>query len=195
MQDNLFQKLISESEAGDEDAKSQLWELVYTEMKKLAHYRLAGSNPVSLSPTMLVHEVYLKLDTPAHLEVADKAHFMAVVCRAMRFVLADYVRKKGAAKRGVYLEADTLHEEVEPQGHDPLELLVLNEAIEKLGRLDSRLAHVIECRYFGGLTNGETAQALGLSLRGVERLWARAKLYLFKILQTGTQQTHGDKDS
>ena len=98
--DDIFQKLIAESESGDEEAKSQLWEQVYSEMKKLAHYRLARSKPVSISPTMLVHEVFLKMDSPEKLGIANKSHFMALICRAMRFILADYSRRKGAVKRG-----------------------------------------------------------------------------------------------
>jgi len=184
---DVFAGLRQRCLAGDAQAESELWDLVYSEMKKLAHYRLAGSKPVSLSPTMLVHEVYLKLGPPEQISVTGRAHFTAVVCRAMRFILADYARRKGAEKRGVFLEFATLVEEGEPAKEDPFELVVLNEAVEKLEKIDERLSRVVECRYFGGLSTQETAEALNLSQRNAERLWSKAKLYLYQHLKSGAR--------
>ena len=154
------------------------WEDIYLELKKIAHHRLKGSGPQTvLSPTVLVHEAYMKLSASGSLTGKGKTHLMALASRAMRFVLIDYVRKKKHAKDCVFI---TLKENEAAFEHERIDFLWLNSELERLDQLDSLLVQVVECRFFAGLSVAETAVALELNQRKVERLWQKARLYLLK---------------
>lgn len=165
------------------EALDCLISLVYPELKRIAHNRLrAECVHHTLSTTALVHEAYLKLADQTKIQGQNRAQFFAVASIAMRRILVDHARKQSTAKRGgnclrVPLDADNLSVE---EASDAI--LALNGALERLARVDERLCHVVECRFFGGLTEEETAAALGVTARTVERDWAKAKALLYEDL-------------
>ena len=168
---------------GDEDAFDRLVELVYPDLRRIAHHHLAGaSRGRPVDTTALVHEAYLKL---AHVEggVWDgRAQFLAFCSKAMRRILIDYARRRSATKRGgerirVPLRDDSAV--VEAEVHRVLEV---EQALQRLERHNERMARIVECRFFGGMSVSDTAEALGASVRTVEREWARARAYLHEAL-------------
>ena len=133
----------------------------------------------TIDTTGLVHEAYLKLVDQTRAEYRDRSHFFAVAARAMRQILVDEARRRSAGKRGGGVAAVTLEEDRHGGvSADADFLLSLEEALQSLGRLDPRLPRVVECRFFAGLSEEETADALGISTRTVQRDWMRAKAWL-----------------
>lgn len=181
-------RLLNESAGGDRGAGERLWTLVYDEVRRIAHYELARRGGATLSTTGLVHEAYFKLTGGPSVDFQNRGHFYAVACRAMRQVLIDRARTRNAEKRGGGQAAVTLdHETVGAGGDRAEELLELDEALTQLASVNPRLEQVVECRFFGGLSFRETAEALGISLRTAEREWARARAYLYRMLQTAPE--------
>lgn len=164
--------------------KDQLWNHAYQDLKKLAHYFLANKNGVgkTLSPTALVHEVYMKLLASEETEIKNKNHFIAVCCNAMRWVIVQDYRKKNTDKRGGAGEKATLSENIVFEGNEAVEVLALNQGLERLEQLDQELARIVEMRFFGGLTTQEVADALEVTTRTVERKWLKAKVFLMEIM-------------
>lgn len=156
---------------------------VYDELRELARRRLRDEQAGhTLNSTALVHEAYLRLSSLDDGQWRDRAQFFALASTVMRHVLVDYARRRSAEKRGGSRSAVTLDPDrfaIEPRLP---EFLAVNEALDQLALLDPRLVHVVECRFFGGLTARETAEALGTSLRTVERDWMRARAYLHELL-------------
>jgi RNA polymerase sigma factor (TIGR02999 family) len=171
---------------GDRQAFDQLLPLVYDDLRRIARRHLRRSRPGhTLDTTGLVHESYLKMVDQARVDWQDRAHFLAVSARAMRQVLIDYARRRSAAKRGGGVRPATLDEgrvAVEEQAEW---LLALDQALARLGERNERLARVVECRFFAGLSEEETAAALGVSLRTVQRDWMRARAWLQEELRGG----------
>jgi len=179
---------------GAPDGMERLIPLVYAELRRIAHRQLAAeSSGHTLSTTALVHEAYLRLAEQAQTGWASRPQFFALAARTMRRVLVDYARRRGAARRGgvrarpvsldaaeVGSDADALS--VAARGD---ELLALDEALERLAAVDARLAQVVECRFFGGLTEAETAEALGVSTRTVSSDWTMARGWLYRALSAG----------
>lgn len=156
---------------------------VYEELRKIAHRHLRKERSGhTLNTTALVHESYVSLAGSDKLEWESRTHFCAVASRAMRHILVDYARRRAAAKRGGGRIQVTLGEGVAAQQGLPYDLLALDEALQALADRDERLARVVECRFFGGMTVDETADALEVSRRTVERDWTRAKAYLYRTL-------------
>src|SRR5438105_7318329 len=159
----------------------------YHELRAVAHRRLrARGHEATLSTTALVHEVYLKLVDQSRAERGwrDHAHFLAVASMAMRHVLVDRARERQALKRGGARRHVTLDEE-QVGAEDQAEVLLhLEEALEQLAAWEPRLARVVECRFFGGLTEPETAEALGLTTRTVQRDWVKARVLLRRALES-----------
>ena len=179
-----FGELLTQIRAGDALAEEQLWEMVYQEIKNLARRRLGGRPAgTTLSATALVHEVYLKIGDQNALNVKDRGHFMALVCRVMRQVMVQNARYKGAQKRGEFQTPLTLGEPMDHNHSGPVDLIALNRALKDLHEVDPRLVTMVECRFFGGLSAEETARVLDVSVRTVERGWTKAKLYLLKSLR------------
>lgn len=157
---------------------------VYEELRELAHRRLRDEQlGHTLGTTALVHEAYLRLKPLDGGAWRDRAQFFALASKVMRHVLVDYARRRKAEKRGGALAPVTL----DPDRHaiEPRlpEFLAVNEALDQLATLDDRLVRVVECRFFGGLSAAETAEALGTSQRTVERDWTRARAYLHEMLR------------
>lgn len=175
--------LLAQCSAGDDAAFDRLIPLVYEDLRRIAHRQLAGERVGhTLSTTAVVHEAYLQLVNQATASWRDRAHFFAVAARVIRHVLIDYARTRGRQKRGGGAIQIPLNEELDGRGPDTVDLLALEEALSELARRDPRLDRIVECRFFGGMTMKDTAEALGLSLRTVERDWMRAKAYLYQAL-------------
>jgi RNA polymerase sigma factor (TIGR02999 family) len=171
------------------EARDRLMPLVYDQLRRVAHRQLAAEpTGHTLSTTALVHEAYLKLVDQTRVEWRDRAHFFAIAARAMRRILIDYARRHRALRRGGLPDgtraAPVSLDAVDVPVHEGAEvLLALDEALERLGRVDRRVAQVVECRFFGGLTEAETASALAVSQRTVAREWAVAKGWLYRELR------------
>jgi RNA polymerase sigma factor (TIGR02999 family) len=175
--------LLIDLRAGGRRAVDRLLPLVYDELRTVAHRLLQRENTGhTLTTTALVHESYLRLVDQRRVEWTDRAHFFAVAAMAMRRILVDYARKQRATKRGAGQPALPLDDAVALADERAEELLALNEALTRLARLDGRLARVVECRFFGGLTTEETAAALAVTARTVERDWAKARSWLYQEL-------------
>ena len=174
--------LLADLRDGDEAAVDALLPLVYDELRALAGGQLRRERDGhTLTPTALVHEAYLRLvgqDAPWE----NRAHFFGVASLAMRRVLVHYARRRAAGKRGGGALAVTLHEDG-VAGEAPAEdVLALDEALDRLAALAERPARVVEMRFFGGLTQEETAAALGVSVPTVQRDWQAAKAWLGRAL-------------
>jgi RNA polymerase sigma factor (TIGR02999 family) len=156
----------------------------YDELRALAHGRLARGGRGTLSTTALVHEVYLKLADQSSLAWTDRAHFLALVSLAMRYVLVDRARELATLKRGGP-GCHVTFDDNEISADDQAELVLdLNDALDRLAAWDPRLARVVDCRFFGGLTETETAVALGITVRTVQRDWVKARILLRRALDS-----------
>jgi len=174
---------------GAPDAMDRLAPLVYERLRRIAHRQLRAE-PMghTLSTTALVHEAYLKLVDQTRAEWQDRGHFFAVASGAMRRILVDYARRYRAARRGggedgAPVRPISLDDTEIPVAERADALVALDEALERLGEFDERQARVVECRFFGGLTEEETAAALGISQRTVAREWVTARGWLFQELR------------
>jgi RNA polymerase sigma factor (TIGR02999 family) len=176
--------LLVRAGAGDRDALDAAFPIVYGTLRALAarHLRREADGH-TLSPTALVHEAWLRLSAESHAAWRDRAHFLAVASLAMRRILVDHARRHHAARRGAGAARVPLEDLDAVPAEARAELLVaLDEALARLARLDARQARVVECRFFGGLTEEEVAETLGVGLRTVKRDWAKARAWLFRDL-------------
>ena len=172
--------LLNRMSTGDQDAQAELMELVYPELSRLARRQRRRSDPMATRTTGLVNEAYLRL-VGRGADYADREHFLAVAATAMRHVLVDHARSRQRLKRGGDRRSTTLGDG--PAVMNDLDLvLAIHEALDGLGAIDPRLVQVVECLYFAGLTGEETADALGVSLRTVRRMWRAAQTWLRREL-------------
>jgi RNA polymerase sigma factor (TIGR02999 family) len=179
--------LLVQLRSGDPEPIDRLYALVYEELARIAHRQLRNERPDhTLGTTGLVHETYLRLVDQTRIEWRDRGHFFAMAARAMRRILVDYARQYRALRRGGGLRRVSLNEQaaVAERGET---LLALDEALGRLAALSQRLSQVVECRYFGGLTEEETAEALGVTTRTVQRDWAKARGWLYLELREGSK--------
>ena len=165
---------------GDRKALEAILPLVYNELRRLArsHLRLQRPNH-TLQTTALVHEAYLRLAGEKSVHVENRSHFLGIAAQLMRWILVDYERKRRAAKRGAGLTLLTLDQNLAPPRRD-VDVLALDEALDRLGKLDSRQSQIIELRYFGGLSIEDTSEFLGISPATVKRSWASARAWLLR---------------
>lgn len=178
--------MLHDARTGDESARERLFELVYGELHALASRQLrAGATP-TMQATVLVHEACLRL-FDANLDVADRTHFFALAATVMRRVLVDHYRRTQALRRGGERLRVTLDERVAaPEGAaEALDVLALDQALERLAALDARKARVVELRFFAGLGVAEAAAALDVSERTVESDWRFARAWLRGELRDG----------
>lgn len=185
----IVARLLDEMGNGDERAVDQLFAILYDELKELAgRHRRRWRGNHTLNTTVLVHEAYLKLVGQTRIEVDNQAHFRALGARAMRQILCNYARDQQAGKRGGPHQAlpfDKLWTLPDPAQFSVAQsdnLIALDEALQRLERINPRQASVVECRFFGGLTVEETATAIGASTRTVKRDWAMAQAWLHREL-------------
>jgi RNA polymerase sigma factor (TIGR02999 family) len=174
-------ELLADLRAGRREALDEMLPVVYQELRRAARRELALRPSETLSATALVNELYLKLAGVEHAAWCDRAHFLAVAAIAMRHILVDRARRRMAKKRrrpdGVALSADLVAVDGDAES-----LLELHDALDRLAALDARLARVVECRFFGGMTEQETAEALQVTERTVRRDWVKARALLYHAL-------------
>jgi RNA polymerase sigma-70 factor, ECF subfamily len=171
--------LLLQMRDGDTNAMDRLFTLVYEELRRMAHAQLRRERPGhTLGTTGLVHETYVRLVDQTRVEWRDRGHFFVAAAWAMRRILVDYARRNRAARRGGGSVRLTLNEDL-PAAERGEMLLALDEALDRLAALDQRLSQVVECRYFVGLTEQETADALGVTRRTIQRDWAKARGWLY----------------
>lgn len=157
---------------------------VYGELRRLAHAHLRRERAGhTLSTTDLVHEAYVRLADSTGIPVQERPRFFVIAATAMRRVLIEYARRRQAAKRGGAAEIITLDADQIAADESSEMLIALDEALTRLASVEPRLASVVECRYFGGLTEDETAEALGITARTVRRDWVKAKEWLYAELR------------
>jgi RNA polymerase sigma factor (TIGR02999 family) len=175
-------QLLADLRAGRREAFDQLLPLVYNELRRTARRELAVRPSDTLSTTALVHELYLKLSRADRTDWRDRTHFLGVAAVAMRHILVDRARRRATEKRGGPSQHVTLDDELIATDDQAESLLELHEVLDHLATLDGRLARVVECRFFGGMTEHETAEALRVAVRTVRRDWIKARGLLFQAL-------------
>lgn len=168
---------------GDAQAEETLVTLVYPELRKLAgHYLRLERRGHTLETTALVHEAYLRVFRGGDVCWQDRSHFFALAARQMRRILVDHARRRGAAKNPAGRVRVEVEELREPARAPLVDLLALDEALERLEALDPRAARGVELRYFAGLHEAEAAEVLGVSLATLKRDWTFAKAFVLKAL-------------
>jgi RNA polymerase sigma-70 factor (ECF subfamily) len=179
--------MLARLRAGDRRAADELLPLVYDELHRLASRYLHGERlGHTLQTTALVHEAYLRLINQEQVQAVDRVHFVALAAGAMRHILVDHARSRRTEKRGGGRQRVPLDDAVALFETHSSDLVALDEALNHLARVDERQSRVVECRVFGGLTADETAEALGVSTRTVERDWRHARAWLYRTLANGT---------
>ena len=172
--------LLLRAGAGEKSAVEHVFPIVYDELRRLAHRQLSREpDGRTLGTTELVHEAYLRLIDQTRVQWNDRAHFLGVASIAMRRILVDRARSRRSLKRGGVRVAVPL-DAIDLGTDERADLLVaLDEALDRLRDIDERQARVVECRFFGGMTEEETAEALGISMRTATRDWIKAKSWLY----------------
>lgn len=175
-------RLLGRIRAGEPAALGEMMPIVYDELRRVARRQRRRSGSRTLDTTALVHEAYVKLSEGATPEYRDRCHFFAVAATAMRQLLVDHARAKGARKRGgdwARLDLDQVALGVEEQ----VDLVLsIDGALQALGQLNERLVRVVECRFFAGMSEAETGAALGVTERTVRRDWVKARAWLHREL-------------
>jgi RNA polymerase sigma factor (TIGR02999 family) len=176
-------QLLSDWSRGDRAALEKLTQLVYEELRRLAHRYMEGQRPNhTLQTTALVNEAYLRLADQRKPNFTNRSHFFAVAAKAMRQILVDYARAQQRQKRGAGAAKVELDEAALIAPEQTGAILDLNDALERLATLDSRAARAVELRYFGGLKQDEIAEVLKISIVTVRRDWVFAKAWLYSEL-------------
>jgi RNA polymerase sigma factor (TIGR02999 family) len=176
--------LLSAVERGDPKAADQLLELVYQDLRRLANHKMAQEPPgQTLQPTALVHEAWLRLVGSEHANFENRAYFFSAAAEAMRRILIDRARRRSALRHGGQLQRVDLDECNVAAPEADAELLAVHEALEELAKEYPMQAEVVKLRYFGGQSNEETAQLLGISLTTVKNYWAFARAWLLQQIQ------------
>ena len=173
-----------EKSASSPDAVERLIPLVYDELRRIAHRELRGERGVvTITTTALVHEAFLRLSASTPEVARDRLSFLAAATRVMRRVLVDYARRQVAVKRGGQWQRVDLTDGALPIADRPQLVIELEAALQRLAELDERMSRIVECRFFGGLTEEETAAVLGISVRTVRREWTKARGWLYQELR------------
>lgn len=179
--------LVERWAGGDQAALTQLVDLLYDELRLLAHAHMQRErDDHTLGTTALVNEVYVQFAGRTGPDWRGRARFFALVSKVMRHVLVDHARKRQAFKRGGHDLRIELSEDL-PAAGDAFEVLAVSDAIDRLAVHDERLARLVECRFFGGMSEAQIAEALEISTRTVARDWLRARAYLFTMLADSGQ--------
>jgi RNA polymerase sigma-70 factor (ECF subfamily) len=176
--------LLNRMRSGDREAGDEVAGLVYGELHRIAAREMRHERKGhTLQTTALVHEAYMRLAGSESLEIQNRGHFFAVASQQMRRILVDHARSSGAQRRGgaaVKVDLDQLQIAAAERSID---VILLDESLRELERLDPRAAKVVELRYFGGYTDREVVEALGVSLATVRREWEFARSWLFDRMQ------------
>jgi RNA polymerase sigma-70 factor (ECF subfamily) len=176
-------QILQAISAGDRTDVGQLMELVYDDLRGLARSKLSGDTPNhSLDPTLVVHEVFIKLVDAKNIDWRGKSHFFAVSARAMRCILVDYAKHKAAQKRGGNRQRIPISDDIALSPQRDEDVLALDEALTALAKFDEQRASIVELRFFGGMSVKEVAEVLGIAERTVGKQWTTARLWLRKYL-------------
>ena len=179
-------ELLRDWSDGDEQAQEKLFEVVYNELHRQAARYLRHEQPgFSLQTTDLIHEAYLRLISPQHVEWQNRLHFFAIAAKVMRHILVDHVRGRQAAKRGGSVIRLPLEDTMVVLSGQDLDFVALDEALTRLAAIDPRQSQIVELRFFSGLNVEETAKVLDVSERTVKRDWNVAKAWLRRELSRG----------
>ena len=185
-------QLLSKWSGGDQAALDQLLPLVYGELRRLAgsYLRRERSNH-TLQSTALVHEAFMRMVNQHDVQWKNRAHFFAIAAQMIRRILVDYARSQHAEKRGSGAVKLALDEALAtPQAESDLDLLGLNDALDRLAALDERQSRIVELRFFAGLSIEETAEVMHLSPASIKREWQSARAWLFREM---TRSAHPDR--
>lgn len=175
---------------GQAGALSQLMPAVYGDLRRIARAQMRGRRPgATLDTGALVHEAYLRLVDQQRVAWNDRRHFFAVAAMAMRQIAVDHARARARQKRGGGAALATLTDAQDPLGADLDLVIAIDEALRTLEATDPRLVRVVECRYFAGLSEQETAEALDTSVRTVQREWYKARAWLRQHLAPASPAT------
>jgi RNA polymerase sigma factor (TIGR02999 family) len=179
-----FKALLGVSCVEDREVLDRLFEELYAELRRIAHRQLRRRRPgETLSTTAVVHEAYLKLSKGWPREVRDRAHFMALAARAMRQVIVDVARRRQTRKRGGSGPAVPLDDNAVAVDALADELVAIERSLSRLESLDPRLARIVEWRFFGGMSEDEIGEVLGIAARTVRRQWREARAFLYRDLR------------
>ncbi len=175
--------LLRHLEVGDRSAVDRLFAAVYQELRNLAgRFFRKEAKGITLQPTALVHEAYLKLVDQSAVDWRGRTHFFALAAQAMRRILVDHARRRGAAKRGGHQNRVLLEDDLLPALEPDNDVLAVDAALSKLAQVDPQQARLVELRFFGGLDVAEAAEALGISKRSAEREWTMVRAWLRREL-------------
>ncbi len=182
-------KLLADWGQGNEEARDALIPVVYDELRKLARHHLRRERPDhTLQSAALVNEAYLRLVGKKAPQWQNRAHFFGVAARMMRHILVDHARNRMAAKRGAGVPKLALDPELIAAQKAEIDLVALDQALEKLVALDAQQSQVIELRFFGGLSIEETAVVMGISAATVKREWTTARAWLYRELKKDAEK-------
>src|SRR5215831_1051619 len=185
---NDVTRILEGIHRGESHAAEQLLPLVYAELRRLAAHKMASENPgQTLQPTALVHEAWLKLVGQQNRQWQNRNHFFAAAAEAMRQILTDNARRKLRARHGGGQQRVDLDDCAEAVKSQDEQVLAVDEALEKLTRLDPQRAEVVKLRYFVGLTIAEVAEVMGISEPTAKRYWAFARAWLYEEIRRGTR--------
>lgn len=183
-------QLLIDWSNGNEFALEQLIPLVYDELRQMAkRYMRRQASGHTFQTTELIHEAYLKLAKAEEQNWQNRAHFFGIAAQAMRHILVDYARAKQSKKRGGLQQRVTLDETAMVSSKHSDEIVVLDDALQRLTILDKRKGRVVELKYFGGLTNEEVAEVLKISPETVKRDWRFARTWLLRELSENSETT------
>lgn len=177
-------QILQEWNDGNEDAKERLIPYVYDELRRQARGLMSRERDGhTLQATALVHEAFMQISKQSGIDWKNRSHFFGIASLLMRQILVQHARTRAAAKRGnspIHFSLDDVQVPVEQRAES---LLALDEALEELAKINLEQAKIVEMRFFGGLSNEEIAEALGISVRSVVRKWGAARLWLYRALQ------------
>jgi RNA polymerase sigma factor (TIGR02999 family) len=176
-----FSALLEASRTGDKVAWSKIIAYVYGDLRRMAkRHRLSSGHDGTLNTTGLVHESYLRMTRAVQQNVSSRAHFFSLASRVMRQVVCDYARERLSLKRGGAAFHTPIEDEEIPDLREARSMLEIDESLRELEKTNPRWARIVEMRFFSGLGETEAAEALGISLRTVQREWREAREWLAK---------------
>lgn len=184
MADSDVTQLLVRARSGDREALGEVYEVLYRELQTVARAQLSRHRQQTLNTVGLINESFLKLVEQKQVDLKSRAHFLALAARAMRQILVDYFRRRSADKRGGPAVSLDLNEDGVADLERDEEMLALDEALDRLQDQNERLARVVECKFFGGMSYEEIGEGLGLAARTVRLDWQKAKAWLTVELES-----------
>lgn len=183
-------RLLAHARDGDAKQLGAVFEALYPELCRLANSRMQGRE-ATITPTVLVHELFLRISQGSPLSLVDRNHFFAASAKAMRWILVDHARKRASCKGGGGQVMVQLHEQIPDLPSQTTDVMVLEQCLEALESISPQRRQVVELRYFAGLEFAEIAAVLDVSERTVHREWQRARTFLQAMLE-GEDNDHGN---